>query len=147
MLPRLQQNTIATQIGWLVADNQASREEANIRRLQAEEKLLLDLVGDQGVAQLLRMACVQIEDKLPSIWQSLTCTKKAGRLKVLQHAIDIAKQACDKPKMQFIATPTLLLIFTTVNFQMSSMDSIVSGRQPSLFGEQSEDEARQSMYV
>ena len=49
--------------------------------------------------------------------------------------------------MQFIATPALLLLFTTVNFQMSSMDSIVSGLQPFLFGEQLEDEARRSMYT
>ena len=98
--------------------------------MQAEEKPLADLVGDQGVAQLLQMAGAEIEDKLPNIWQSLTHTKKAGRLNVLQHAIGIAKQAWDKPEMQFIATPTLLLIFTTVNFQMSSMDSIVSGLQP-----------------
>ena len=134
-LPSLQQNAIATQIGQLVADNRASREEADLRRLQAEEKPLPNLIGDQGIAQLLPMAGVQIEDKLPGIWQSLTSTKKAGRLNVLQHAIDIAKQACDELEMQFIATPVLLLIFTTVNFQMSSMDSIVSGLQPFLFGE------------
>ena len=97
--PRLQQNAIATQIGGLVADNRTSREEADLRRLQAEEKPLSDLIGDQGVAQLLRMARVQIEDELRGIWQSLTRTKKAGSLNVLQHAIDIAKQACDKPEM------------------------------------------------
>ena len=49
--------------------------------------------------------------------------------------------------MQFIATPALLLIFTTVNFQMSSIDSIVSGLQPFLFGEQLEEDARRSMYM
>ena len=146
-LPRLQQNAIATQLGRLVADNRASREEADLRRVQAEEKPLSDLIGDQGVAQLLRMARVRTEDELPDIWQSLTRTKKAGRLNVLQHAIDLAKQACDEPEMQFIATPALLLIFTTVNFQMSSMDSIVSGLQPFLFGEQLEEDARRSMYT
>ena len=93
------------------------------------------------------MAGIRIEDELPNTWQSLTRTKKAGRLNVLQHTIDIAKQACDEPEMQFIATPALLLIFTTVNFKMSSMDSIVSGLQLFLFGEQLEDEAKQSMYT
>ena len=118
-----------------------------MRLLQAEEKPLTNLIGDQGIAQLLQMAGVQIEDELPGIWQNLTCTKKTGRLNVLQHAIDIAKQACNEPEMQFIATPALLLIFTMVNFQMSSMYSIVSGLQPFLFGEQLEDEARRSMYT
>ena len=146
-LPRLQQNAIATQLGRLVADNRISREEADLRRLQAEEKPLADLIGDQGVAQLLRMANVRSEAELPDIWGTLTRTKKAGRLNVLQHAIDIAKQACDEPEMQFIATPALLLMFTTINFQMSSMDSIVSGLQPFLFGEQLEEDARRSMYT
>ena len=141
-LPRLQQNANATQLGRLVADNHASREEADLRRIQAEEKPLSDLIGDQGVAQLLRMANVRMEEELPEIWRTLTRTKKAGRLNVLQHAIDTAKQACDEPEMQFIAAPALLLIFTTINFQMSSMDSIVSGLQPFLFGEQLEEDAR-----
>ena len=92
-LPRLQQNTIANQIGRLVADNRASREEADLRGLQVEEKPLSELIGNQGVAQLLRMARVQIEDELPEIWRNLTRTKKAGCLNVLQHAINIAKQA------------------------------------------------------
>ena len=67
-LPCLQQNVIATQIRQLVADNRALREEADLRCLQAGEKPLIDLIGDQGVAQLLQMAGVQIEDKLPGIW-------------------------------------------------------------------------------
>ena len=66
---------------------------------------------------------------------------------MLQHAIDLAKQACDEPEMQFITTLALLLIFITINFQMSSMDSIVSGLQPFLFGEQLEEDARRSMYT
>ena len=73
--------------------------------------------------------------------------KKAGRLNVLWHAIDIAKQACDEPEMQFIAMSALLLIFTMVNFQMSSMDSIVPGLQWFLFGEELEDKARRRMYT
>ena len=114
-----------------------------MRRIQAEEKPLLDLIGDQGVVQLLRMANVRTEEELPEIWRLLTRTKKAGWLNVLQHAIDLAKQAWDKPEMQFIATLALLLIFTIVNFQMSSMDSIVLG----LFGEQLEEDAQRSMYT
>ena len=146
-LPRLQKNAIATQLGRLVADNRASREEPDLRRRQAEEKPMPDLIGDQGVAQLLRMANVRTEEELPEIWRLLTRTKKAGRQNVLQHAIDLVKQACDKPEMQFIAPPALLLIFTTINFQMSSMDSIVSGLQPFLFGEQLEEDAQRSMYT
>ena len=146
-LPRLQQNAIVTQLGRLVADNRAAREDTDLRRIQAEDKPLSDLIGDQGVAQLLRMANVRYEEELPEIWRSLTRTKKAGRLNVLQHAIDLAKQACDEPEMQFIATPALLLLFTTINFQMSSMDSIVSGLQPFLFREQLEEDARRSMYT
>ena len=76
----------------------------DLRQLQAEEKPLTELIGNQGVAQLQRMARVQIKGELPEIWRNLTRTKKAGHLNVLQHAIDIAKQACDKPEMQFIAT-------------------------------------------
>ena len=52
-----------------------------------------DLIGDQGVAQLLQMANVRTEEELSEIWRTLTRTKKAGRLNVLQHVIDIAKQA------------------------------------------------------
>ena len=89
------------------------------------------------------MANVRTEEELPEIWRLLTRTKKAGWLNVLQHAIDLAKQAWDKPEMQFIATLALLLIFTIVNFQMSSMDSIVLG----LFGEQLEEDAQRSMYT
>ena len=106
-----------------------------------------DLIGNQGVAQLLRRPNVRTEEELPKIWRSLTRTKKAGQLNVLQHAIDLAKQVCDKPEMQFIATLALFLIFTTFNFQMSSMDSIVSGLQTVLFGEQLEEDARRSMYT
>ena len=71
-LPRLQKNAITTQLGRLVANNQASRKEADLRRIQAEEKPLSDLIGDQGVAQLLRMANVRTEEELPEIWRSLT---------------------------------------------------------------------------
>lgn len=62
-LPYLQQKAIATQIGCLVANNRASREEADMRRLQAEEKPLSDLIGGQGMAQLFRMARVQMEER------------------------------------------------------------------------------------
>ena len=48
---------------------------------------------------MLRRANVRTEEELPEIWRTLTKTKKAGRLNILQHAIDIAKQACDEPEM------------------------------------------------
>ena len=75
-LPRLQQNAIATQFGRLVTDNRLSREEAKLRCLQAKENPLSNLVGDQGIAQLLRMANVRMEDTLPGI---LTCWKSTLR--------------------------------------------------------------------
>ena len=146
-LPQLQQNLIAQELSVLVADNRTARVEDEIRRQKDIAKPLTDLVGDHGVDYLLRICGVQAEHELPPLWSALKSAKKHNRLNVLQHSIDVAKLQCDEPEMQFIATPALLQAIVNMAFGMSQTDSITTGLQPFVLGEQMESSAREALYT
>jgi len=146
-LPQLQQNLIAQELSVLVADNRTARVEDEIRRQKDTAKPLTDLVGDHGLDYLLRICGVQAEHELPPLWSALKSAKKHNRLNVLQHSIDVAKLQCDEPEMQFIATPALLQAIVNMTFGMSQTDSITTGLQPFVLGEQMESTAREALYT
>ena len=77
----------------------------------------------------------------------LKSAKKHNRLNFLQHSIDVAKLECDEPDMQFIATLALLQIVVNMAFGMSQTDSITTGLQPFVLGEQRESSAREALYT
>jgi hypothetical protein len=145
-LPRLQQNQIAVELGNLVADNRTSRENDRIRRDSERVKPLSEFIGEQGVFTLLRIVGVQAEVQLPTIWNELANAKKHRRLSELQHAIDLEKERCGEPELQFIATAPLLVMIEHLAFEMSTLDSINSGFQPFRFPEQNPEDAGEARF-
>eukprot|EP00979_Chaetoceros_neogracilis_P014842 scaffold4934_cov145-Chaetoceros_neogracile.AAC.1 len=64
----VQQNQIAQQLGILITDNRQNQELADVRRAESKVKPLSLLIGERGVAILLRICDVVSEEDLPPFW-------------------------------------------------------------------------------
>jgi hypothetical protein len=143
-LPTLQQNQIATQLGVLVQENRTAREAAQLQKEVDKNKPLSSLLGEEGVATLLRIANVANELLLPPIWRRLANTKKAQKLQVLQHAVDEVLQNSAEAEVQFIVSAPILQLVLDMAFPMATNESVGTGLQPFMFPEQMPEEALHS---
>jgi len=137
----VQQNQIAQQLGILITDNRQNQELADVRRAESKVKPLSLLIGERGVAILLRICNVVSEEDLPPFWREFASAPKSQQLAVLQFAIDDKKRDSVEPEIQFIATVNLLTLLKTLAFESNSVNSVGSGFDAFLFYEQLEQEA------
>ena len=142
-VPQLQQHQIATQLGQLVAQNQAHQAAKAAERAAARIKEPHTLFGRTGVEMLLRFLRLQDENQLPQIYRSLASASRHNRLAELQWALDAERIRLGFVRMSFIATPSLLQKIITGNWIMDHIDSITTGIQPYLFGDITPEESQQ----
>ena len=93
------------------------------------------LLGDIGVALLLRFAQVGTSQQLEHFWTSLAQALKSQQISILQLAIDEAKEQMSVSDLIFLATPSLLTKVKSLVFAMSDLHEIKSGVQPFALGE------------
>ena len=141
-LPQLQQHQVATQLGLLIQDRRAERAEARAEKQLQERSRLTELVGQEGVAYLMRLTNSPTEAALPDIWDRLATSKKAQRITELQYAVDTMKQRCSEgPDLQFEIIGSHLQLVINRSFHMQTTDSIGTGLQPFMFPQIMPEEA------
>ena len=88
------------------------------------------LLGDSGVALLLRFPQVGTAEQLWNFWTSLAQAPKSQQISVLQWAIDEAKEDMGMSDLVFLATPALLTKVKSLAFAMSDLHEIKRGHCP-----------------
>jgi len=131
----VQQNQIATEVGKLTSTMQQENIDAARRRLDDKNKSPSSLLGDSGVALLLRFAQVGTAQQLGHFWTSLAKAPKSQQISILQWAIEEAKEEMGMSDLVFLATPALLTKVKGLSFAMSDLHDIKSGVQPFALGE------------
>ena len=131
----VQQNQIATEVGKLTSTMQQEVLDAARRRLDDKTKSPTSLLGDSGLALLLRFAQVGNAQQLGHFWTSLAEAPKSQKLSILQWAIDEAKEEMGMVDLVFLATPALLTKVKSLAFAMPDLNEIKSGIQPFALGE------------
>ena len=131
----VQQNQIASEVGKLTTTLQEENLAAARRRLDDKTKSPTTILGESGLALLLRFAQVERAQQLSQFWTSLAEAPKSQKLSVLQWAIDEAKEEMGMADLVFLATPALLTKVKSLAFAMSDLHEIKSGIQPFALGE------------
>jgi hypothetical protein len=147
-LARLQQNQIAGQLGLLVNETRTAREIDQRRRAEDKVKTPAQYLGDVNLIKLLRYCNIADAAALPTFWNQISKSSKAQHLSILQWEISRIKEAINEPDLTFIATTPILEAIKSLHWEMTSNDSVTSGLNIFLFGDQHVEEAysMQQMY-
>lgn len=126
-LHNLGNNAIAARLGELVEDNRVQRALDNERREKEKLKSPKELLGDAGVARLIRYTRAGTEAELAPLWKSLASCGRHDRLKELQSSFDNEKTRLGYHRLQFRVQPSLLNVLIGVDLMMHHPDSITTG--------------------
>ncbi len=133
-LAGLQQTEIAQSINTYINDERDRAEQQRLDKERDRLRTLSDLIGEEGIVKVCRLANVPNQAGLPTIWAALAGAKKSQRISQLQHAVDQEVAICQEgPELQFIITPPILTLVLERQFHMQTLDSIGTGLQPFMF--------------
>ena len=148
-LATLQQNQIAAQLGRLVTEAQATRDEDNARRaVERAGKTPAQFLGVVGIMRLQRYCQIVNVRELPDFWASLSDAPKNQRLSILQWEINRVKQLVNEPDLQFVVLAPVLESIKGLLWEMATNDSITTGFNLFLLHEGPKEESltKQSLY-
>ena len=126
-LHNINNNAIAARLGELVEDNRVQRALDNQRREKDKTKSPKELLGDAGVARLIRYTRAGSEAELAPLWGNLASVGRHDRLKEFQSHFDNEKTRLGYHRLQFRVQPSLLNTMIGVDFSMHHQDSITTG--------------------
>ena len=123
----VQNNQIATQLGEVVDQFKESRRVAAARADAKTNKPPQEYLGPVGTTRLLRYCNVATPDQFPAFWHQISRSAKAQHLSILQWEITRVKHEVGEPDLDFTATAPLLETVKSLQWEMSSNDSIHTG--------------------
>ena len=139
VFPQLSQSASSVQsdqlnrsLGSIARELQIDRDLRVQSKARADTKDISTLVGEFGVAKLLRLRQVPSVAALPGIWATLANTPKAQRLMALQWEVDRVKSQLRDHHLIFIVTNPLFEIVKSLGFEMVDNDSVDTGLNPFL---------------
>ena len=147
-LAQIQQNQIAGQLGLLVTETRASREAETSRRAVEKNKTASQFLGAVGALRLMRYTNVHNADGFSHFWTQIAQAPKSQHLSILQWEVNRIKTMVNEPDLTFIVTASQLEVIKSLQYEMSSNDSVDSGFNNFIFGDQNIDEAlsQQAIY-
>lgn len=134
-----QHNQIAANLGELVRDNRAARDQERAEKEQAKVKDPKDLLGDVGLQKLLRWSHVVTSADLQALWRDLVKAKKSQQLAVLQWAVDKVKDELGETELPFVVSPATLDMVKNLRFTMQTPNHVSTGLQPFQFPEEAQE--------